>query len=422
MDRMLSASKGALHARPSGPSEERVGGLGFRPCALLLWWSAQADWGSAPGNRGGVGLAAGSGQSAIAWASDDGAESIRASRWLEDVAILGFEAASADGPDVRGQIGAFDEDGFVVNWHTRPRTPWLVHYLALGGSDLREAAVCRFAAAQTGLQRVDGLKFEPDFVLLVPSGVEKPGIRAAGTLLSLGVATDESAQAAGAFLSTGTGTGAQSRSSQRTGNVAALPFSGTSESAAFGTLVSTDPDGFTLEWSRDAEDLGSVMCLAVKGGRYKIGADVSPKAPGTRRTGGVGFRPSALLVFSWGLAPSTEAKEVGRLCVGAAVSSACGCASWDEDHRTAPPTKAHVHSTDDALILVPDTRTGGVHASAGVRKLDSDGFTLDWQQSDGFARQFVYVAFGSSAADRPLRVRLKEALIRLLRRQRRAHR
>jgi hypothetical protein len=341
-------------------------------------------------------------------------KSIHASRWLDDVAIAGFEAAGAQAPGVRGQIAAFDDDGFVVKWLTRPRTPWLVHYLALGGSDLDEAAAHRFAVAEEGPQRVRGLTFEPDFVLLVPSGVEKAGDRAEGVLLSMGVATDQGSQAASAFLSTAAATGGESRSSQRTGAVVALQ---TGEGAALGRLVSTDPDGFTVEWSGDVALLGSVMFLAVKGGRYKIGADVSPKVPGTRRTARLGFRPSALLAFSWGLPPSTEAKRVGRLSFGAAASSVSGCASWDEEHRTAPPTKAHVHSTEEGLILVPDTRTGRVHATAGV-KLDSDGFTLDWQQSDGFPRQFVYVAFGSSAADRPLRVRLKEALLRRLRRRR----
>jgi hypothetical protein len=157
-----------------------------------------------------------------------------------------------------------------------------------------------------------------------------------------------------------------------------------------------------------------VICLALKGGRYKIGTDVSPKAPGTRRTRRLGFRPSALLAFSWGLRPSQEAKDVGRLCFGAAASRAQGCATWDDEHRAAPPTKTHVHSTDEALVLVPDTQTGGVHAAAGIGAVDPDSFTLEWARSDGPAREFVYVAFGSSGADRPLRVRLLEALIRFV--------
>jgi hypothetical protein len=327
------------------------------------------------------------------------------------VAIVGFETAGAQAPDVRGQIASFDDDGFVLKWLTRPRTPWLVHYLALGGSDLEEAAVHRFAVAEEGHQRVRGLTFQPDFVLLVPSGVEKAGDRAEGVLLSAGVATGRASQAASSFVSTASATRGESRSSQRT---AALVAVRTGAKAASGRLVSTDSDGFTVDWSGDAGMLGSVMCLAVKGGRYKIGAEVSPKLPGTRRTSGVGFRPSALLAFSWGLAPSLEAKPVGRLCIGAVASSVCGCASWDDEHRTAPPTMTHVHSTDESLILVPDTRTGGIHASAEVKNVDSDGFSLDWPESDGVPRQFLYVAFGSSTAERPLRVRLRDALIRLL--------
>jgi hypothetical protein len=413
---MLSASKGVLHAPAVGQSESKIDvlGLGFRPRALILWWSSQASWGSALGNRGGVGLAAEGGQSAVAWASDDGTEAIRASRWLDDLAIVGFETAGADRPDVRGRLVAFDDSGFVLEWLTRPRIPWLVHYLALGGSDLTEASVFRFASIDEGVQHVDRLKFQPDFVLLVPSGVARPGDRADGILLSLGVAIDEASQAACAFQSRDVGGGGQSGSRQRTDAVAAPALPADGDRAASARLLSTDPAGFSLEWSHEGTKLGSVICLALKGGRYKIGADVSPKAPGTRRTKRLGFQPSALLAFSWGLQRSPDVKEVGRLCVGAAASSACGCATWDDEHRAAPPTKTHVHSTDEALIEVPDTGTGGVHATARISALDSDGFTLDWSRADGPARQFVYVAFGSTAAERPLRVRLLEALTRLV--------
>jgi hypothetical protein len=393
--------------------EAKIDGLGFRPRALVFWWSAQASWGSAPGNRGGVGLVADGGQSAVAWASHDGAEAIRASRWLDDVAIIGFETAGADRPDVRGRAVAFDDSGFVLEWLTRPRTDWIVHYLALGGSDLTEATVFRFTSIDEGFQYVDGPKFPPDFVLLVPSGAAKPGDRAEGVLVSLGVATDETSQAVCAFQSRDAAGAGESRSRQQTSAVAALAFPAAGDRAV-ARLVSTDSSGFTLEWSGEGTKLGSVICLALKGGRYKIGTDVSPKAPGTRRTRRLGFRPSALLAFSWGLRPSQEAKDVGRLCFGAAASRAQGCATWDDEHRAAPPTKTHVHSTDEALILVPDTQTGGVHAAAGIRAVDPDSFTLEWARSDGPAREFVYVAFGSSGADRPLRVRLLEALIRFV--------
>ena len=58
-------------------------------------------------------------------------------------------------------------DGFTVNWITAG-SPWIVHYMALGGPDLTNAAVGTFTPTSgTGSQSVAGLAFQPDFLMFL---------------------------------------------------------------------------------------------------------------------------------------------------------------------------------------------------------------------------------------------------------------
>ncbi len=404
---MLAAEKGVVIARPSGPKDERVCGLGFRPRALVLWWTAQETEGAARGNRGGIGFAADL-QSAVAWVSDDAASPTRAARWLDgEHAIVGFEHSTAGSAAMRGRIASFDADGFTIAWQTRPSSPWSLHYLAVGGSDVTDAAVRRFVAPGGGAHSVTGIGFEPDLLLLVPTGVDGPGGRAPGALVSLGAATGARSQVASGFTSSDGVDRSEVRGAQRADAVAVLPVAGTSEPGGIGRLLSMDPDGFTLEWSVTPSWPGSAVCLALRGGRYRIGTAHAPATPGRKRTRGLGFRPAALLVFSWGLEPSPETKEIGRFCLGAASApTASGCSSWDDRNRGARPSETHVQTTERALIDIVDTAGGNVHAIASLSELHEGGFTLDWQQADGPARQFAYVGFDSAEASRSLSARL----------------
>ena len=131
--------------------------------------------------------------------------------------------------------------------------------------------------------------------------------------------------------------------------------------------------------------------------RAIVGVDRSPTRPGAVVTR-VGFRPSALLFFSWGLGASATPRGIGRLCLGAAAAGEAGCVSWDDRNVTSPETATRVRSSGTHVLVVVDTRTGGIHAQAELASVDEGGFTLDWTVSDGTAREFVYVALGAAAA------------------------
>jgi hypothetical protein len=175
-----------------------------------------------------------------------------------------------------------------------------------------------------------------------------------------------------------------------------------------------DERGFTLDWEEGSSVPRQVLCLALAGARCKVGGGSSPATPARRAVRGMGFQPRALVCFSWGLAASAAASHIGRLSLGGATSSSRqGAVCWDDRNTGDSATATHVQSSTEDVLMVSDTRTGGLHASATVAGFNRRGVTLEWTRSDGPRRQFLYVAIGSP---RRRRVALLGDLLSRLRR------
>jgi|RhiMetdeSRZDD1v2_1073273.scaffolds.fasta_scaffold05486_2 hypothetical protein len=343
----LHASKGVL-ATVADP-RQTIDRLGFRPAALVAWWSRQDGHGVGSGNRGGIGFWTSEHCAAVAWASEDGTPDARTAHAAEPVAILGLAGASGE-VAMRAQV-EFGPDGVTLTWTPPPMEPWLVHFLALGGASIRSAQVgwAPSAPAAGGA----------DLVLVAPAG---------GATIGIGAGDGRRRAAAGYSVAPGSAPGAVS-GAQRT-------------------------DASIVDLGRPVR---RACYLALAGVRAKVGADVSPTRPGPRQTR-VGFRPEALLLFSWGLAASRRPRGIGRLCLGGAAGPESGCVGWDDRNATAEVTATHVRSSGDDVLVVADTRTGGIHARAKLTGADDGGFTLDWSAADVVRRQFAYVALAESGS------------------------
>jgi hypothetical protein len=396
----VEASTGLLRLAGSAsqPSGLHAENLGFRPRALVLWWSLQSEPGTAPGNRGGIGVAADGGeQAAVAWTVAEGASPGELGAFSGDAVLLGVDHPSDGSAGLHGRV-SWLSDGFSLEWAAGAGTAWHIHYLALGGSNLHGAAVRRFELAESGLQRVTGLGFAPDFLVFVP-GAGSAGTTAEAALANaIGVACGPDSQAASAFaVRVDEGT-TSVRGAQRTDAVVAVPsLEPAAGLRALARLVSCDDDGFTLESVSSGGPPVPVTCLALAGGSYRVGASTSPTSPGKTTIEHVGFEPSALLAFGWGLAASAETKDIGRLCLGAASARGHGGSlTWAVRNRQVWPLAAMVNSTVDGLVDVLDTRRGGYHARAVLDGVGADGFSLDWVVADQNEREYIYVAFGPS--------------------------
>jgi len=417
----LEAAKGVMSV--GAASTPHVQTLGFTPRALILWWSCQDGDGSAAGNRGGVGFAvAGAAGGAVAWVSENAAATARTASWVGPLSVVGLGDAPAGTPALRAEV-AFSPKAFELRV-LEVKGAWRVHYLALGGAQVRAGIGWLTAPNAPGEQRIE-LGLRPDLLLFasaVVDGSASPALGAAGPgasptrglSIAFGGATGVDEQGGAALVSPDGAPPGSASGAQRT-DAAIVAAADRTGIESLATVTSLDQDGATLEWSRTSAVSRQVLYLAVSGACCRLTSEFSPTQPGRRRHRGLGVSPRALLCCSWGLGASSGPSDIARLSLGGASAlSRCGAVSWDDRDIAGTETATHVHSSTDKLLLAADTQTGGLHAAAAPAGFERDGFTLDWSQSDGSRRQFLCVALGTPSRS-PLRTAAARLLDRLAR-------
>ena len=384
----------------------------FRPRAVLFWWAESSSSGKDRGNRGGIGIHTdGGGAVAHAWFADDQIATDRVAHAVGDYPMYSLASPLARAPACYAEA-EIRADGFVLHWTATIEGAWEIQYLAFGGSDLREAAITRLnlVPEQSGI--VADVGFRPDFALFIPTAGGSSNDPSPGLFYGLGVAAGPNRQGATGIAAEVAAASAVVRSTQRSDCVIALPSA--EQARSFRALAKVTEFGASgPELAVAVESATSpvpVACLALAGGRYSVAMQTGPTRPGRNRTRGVGFAPAGLLAFSWGLASSVDIKEVPRLCIGAADLSGCSCLSWSLRPRGLWPLKPRSRSTDGKLLEVVDTRSQSLHAHARLTGFRADGFRLDWGESDGHRREFVYAAFGSAPPSRPRMIELGHRL------------
>lgn len=356
--------------------------LDFAPTALVLWWGATEPDGVRAGNGGGLGFCAGR-QAAVAWASADAVAPTQTARRAAESGVLGIDAAG--GVILRGEP-ALEAGGFAVDWSSTARSPWTLHYVAVGGSDVEAAAGSLESPRVTGRAAVNGLGSEPDLVLLAPTGPESFDQAQRGLCAAVGAAAGRR-QAGASYVSRDGAVEAEVGGAQR-GGAALVTAADLGGLAALARL-----EGGALDWETVWPTPRRVPYLALRGMKARVGTARGPTEPGSRKVR-VGFRPEGVLLFTWGLSHRPGPADIGRLCIGAATPDAQGCLSWDDRDTQEPATATHVRSSTREGLVVTNTQTSGIHAAASVSSFDRRGFTLDWTASDGHEREFVWVALG----------------------------
>jgi hypothetical protein len=375
----IEAARGIvrLEARTTAAEE-----LNFRPRALVLWWCREPSAGCA----GGIGFATdGAGEASTAWVADDALAPGVLSRCGADAPLLFHDDPRAPGASVRGHA-RFADRGFSIECDGEPEHPWLVHYLALGGSDVHSAAVRSLVLDRTGTRSVAGLGFEPGVVLATVGAGSTAGEPQAGLAVAFGAAAPSN-QVAGSFVARADGEETIVRGAQCADAIAVLPVAAASgEIAALSRLVSFDPDGFTLETTHLASEL-PLAVLALEGGNYAVGLGTA--SSGTTR---VGFEPAGALLFGTGLTAISRSRNFGRLCLGGfSRDLRAGCISWSFRGRPHGPRS---RSAGEAPFEVIDTKSGELHARATLSGLGRRRFSLSWVR-DRPPRDFGFVALGS---------------------------
>lgn len=373
--------------------------LDFRPRAIVLWWCRDPSQGCA----GGIGFATdGAGDASAAWAADDTLAPGVLSHWGADAPLLFHADPRRPEASCHAQI-RFADEGFSFEYDRPPEHPWLVHYLAIGGTDLVSSAVHSFALDDTGTYPVTGLDFTPSAVLAAVGAGSQAGEPRSGLAVGFGAAARQSNQVASGFVSKADAGGTIVRGAQCTDALALLPVAEPSgDFAALSRLASFDQEGFTLETTHLTYPL-PLAVLALEGGAYKVDLGTA-----SSRTTAVGLEPAGALLFGTGLNAARHARQIGRVCVGGfSRDQSAGCVSWSTHSRGAWPPQPRSRSSTEAAFEVVDTTSDELHAQATLAGFGRGRFSLSWPVRDRAPRDFGYAAFGTEVARPTLGDRLR---------------
>jgi hypothetical protein len=157
------------------PSEQYINDVGFRPKAVIFFWTRQrlTDPNPSVDISGGWGFATGpSNAKAIATATVDGQTVVPNNRHThraqsESHCIIFLTSGVAGAVPAYASLVRFEPDGFRIQWEVNEARKDVIHYIAVGGSDITNAVADSIGVTTgTGRQPI-AVGFRPDFVMFL---------------------------------------------------------------------------------------------------------------------------------------------------------------------------------------------------------------------------------------------------------------
>ncbi len=251
-------------------------GLGLAPKALILWTDGKTNEAFSADFLYSLGMTDGTTSFSTAATSLNGATPLPSvwrqmatkalAIWSPPPPAGGVALAEAD-------LQSWDTTNFTLNWTTNNATPYVIHFIAIGGPAVSAKVVNWQMATGTGNQSVTGFGFKPDVVLHAYLGAgffTAPPSGAAGAHFGLGVMDQNGGQWA-TDEETYNGTLTMTRGQQTNACIYTMNNSrlGPTKLASF---VSMDPTGFTVNFSIANTNPSQVISLALKGVAAKAGS------------------------------------------------------------------------------------------------------------------------------------------------------
>lgn len=372
------------------------------PKAVIFWWTRQTSYGELAGVLVGYGFAtnfSGSYQNrGVAFASNDGAASSAAGRRRSETYSIIILASGTPTLGAQASVTSFNSDGFVLNWQTNEARADIIHYVALGGTDLSGANAGTFGlTASTGPQDVTGVGFQPEFAMFLWTFTEAVDTNTAHAEIGLGFARSSTKRGAlVANSENGRGT-MDTWQQQRIDSCILLLDPTTGSQDAIVDFSQFLADGFRVTKSDAPAASTPVFYLTLKGGEFDVGSVSSPTVTGNQDITGVGFQPKLLMLATQGRAASTAVGATAEMTFGASTSATDRGATWFEDTDALADSDNEMETLGTKVVQWRDETAANVftlRGSADFASFLSDGFRLSWSNVETTARQIIYVAFG----------------------------
>ena len=235
----------------------------------------------------------------------------------------------------------------------------------------------------TGNQAVTGVGFQPK-VVLFRYNMSATDTSQGDAIIGFGVGVSSSdRRVSGNYATTGLTTSANAAWNQPTYCIY------TPGGGSRADLVSLDSDGFTINWVTSSQM--AVQYLALGGDaitHVKTGSAAAKTSTGNQSYTGLGFQPTALIVFAgkFSTSPLDQTTNGSGLFGFATSSSDRGFVAWRNQTGSNPQAAKHRQSTQRIMSTTTN------FTEADFVSFDSDGFTLNFTTSGGSADVFYYLA------------------------------
>ena len=372
-------------------------GLGETPKALILWTNGKTDELIDSGFFFAFGVTdSPTAHRSAAAGSRDGADPSEASRRIATKALTivqraGVLLAEAD-------LTAWDATNFTLNWTTNDIDPYVIHFIAIGGSDISAKVLGWTMPTSTGNKAVTGVGFKPDVVIHVHAGADfttTPSATTTDANIGLGVMDASGDQWANAILSLDNISGDSNTQRGQQTDACLYDFDSALAVRKEAAWVSMDADGFTVNFSTANASAGQVVSLALKGLNVKASSFNKITSGSNQAVTGAEFQPAVVLLSSF--QHTTQASPVAhaRFGIGASDGTTEGSSAFLDADSTGDKTIVEGIDKTSKVFVKVNNNTPTIDAEADLTSLDSDGFTLNWTTNDGVATQLLYLAFGS---------------------------
>ena len=388
-----------------------VTGVGFTPKAIILWTTEQTAAGLSAGLVFSYGFASGTvaaQQRVIGWSADDAVSTSN----LQRHSASGIVETRDGGGALRlhANLNSFDADGFTPDWTAVLGTGQIVHYIALGGSDLLNALVKEeVSGTALGIQAFTGYGFTPDSVMLLCSQQNALG-SAANIQVGVGAA-GPGAPTGNEWAYCFTGRDGQTMSNMNDRRTALFNSAGarclvgaavSSGSAVFEDDFETfDGDGWSIDHIDAHADADLIHVLALE---FSASAGVKVEtfnktvnaAPDDQDVTGVGFQPIGLMLFNVDLgkadnafASVDEEQSVGGGGEATIVQGVTG--TWGTNEVI--PTEENRSNLSTRIVQQRQAVDQVIQHEGELTLLQMDGFRVRWDPNDSRTDSIFYIAF-----------------------------
>ena len=298
-------------------------------------------------------------------------------------------------------LSSWDDTNFTLNWTTNDANAYVVHFIALGGSDLSARVVDWTMPTATGNRSVTGVGFQPDVVFHAHAGhtftAAAPANQAGGAF-GLGVMDFDGDQWAFANWTLDNAATSDTQRGQLT-TAAVYSFNNALTVQKRAAWVSMDADGFTLDFNNAASNAAArVFSLALKGVNVKPGAFLKSTgaAPAAQQINGVEFKPTLVMLAS--TQTTTQANPVAhaRFGLGASDGGIEGSSAVQDEDAAAFMNVGAIDKTSKVFVKV-DNGTPAINAEADLTSFHADGFNLNWTTNDAVQTEILYLALAPAA-------------------------